>query len=164
MLNFFLNSRSEVVELDLIEISHSGFSQTYRLVRNDTEGVTVTLETEVDATFAYCPIKLKKPASTTDLDFKIEIEIGDVGEIIAKEVNRLFAMDALQVKPAFIYRSYRSDDLTEPMFGPVELEISKVTLNKTGATFTAEAKTLNLTQTGELYTIQRFPMMRGFVD
>jgi hypothetical protein len=33
---YFLNSKSNVVYYDLIEISHPNFSQTYRKVRNNT--------------------------------------------------------------------------------------------------------------------------------
>jgi len=36
---YFLNAPAKLVQLELLELSHSAFSKTYRIVRNAPEGV-----------------------------------------------------------------------------------------------------------------------------
>lgn len=160
---FFLNSKSEIIQYECLEISHPDFSQVFRFVRNNTEGLTVTLETLADVTFDYCPVRIKQSNLVDDLDYGIELEFGDLGEILPDEIDLVGLADGFAVKPTLKYRSYRSDNLTAPMFGPLTLEITSFAFNKTGATFEAKAPSLNIHQTGEIYTISRFPMLRGFL-
>ena len=56
---FFLNSKSSVVQLELVEISHPNFTKVYRVVRNAVQGVTVKLETGANATFEYYPLRIE---------------------------------------------------------------------------------------------------------
>lgn len=160
---FFLNSRSSVVQLELIEISHSKFTKTYRVVRNAMNGVTVTLETNVQATFDYYPLRIENNGARDDLDQSFNITLGDLGEVLPVELDRVSSMDGFGEKPKVVYRTYRSDDLTRPLFGPVLLEVESFAFNREGSTFTAKAPSLNNNKTGELYLLERFPMLRGFL-
>lgn len=160
---YFLNSRADVVQLDLIEISHPSFSQTYRIVRNATAGITVTLETAAVVAFQYVPMKVTRNSAEGDLDFSIKIDLGDLGEIIPTETDAIALDDAFTTKPTVKYRTYRSDDLTAPLDGPIELVVDEFAFNWSGCSFTARAPSLNLIATGETYDSERFPMMRGFL-
>ncbi|MDO8683966.1 MAG: DUF1833 family protein [Armatimonadota bacterium] len=160
---FFLGSRSSVVQLDLIEISHTSFSQVYRLVRNAVNGVTVTLETGASAVFSYYPMRFKKAGFADDLDFAIQIEFGDLGAIVPTEIDLVAAADTFLTKPSVVYRTYRSDDLTAPLVGPINLSAEAFSMNSTGCSFRAAAPSLNITKTGENYEIERFPGLRGFL-
>lgn len=161
---FFLKSKASVVQLELVEISHPFFTQVYRRVRNSLQAVTVTLEDGVtEATFSYYPLKITSMGARTDLESGFRIDLGDLGEILPKELDAVAANDAFEVKPTLVYRTYRSDDLSEPLFGPVSLECSNFSFNSEGASFEAKAPSLNNNRTGESYLFERFPMLRGFL-
>lgn len=160
---FFLNSKSSVVQLELLELSHPNFSKVYRIVRNAVQGVTVTLETSVVATFDYYPLRIESNGSRDDLDQSFSITLGDLGEILPKELDSVSSANTFNIKPTIVYRTYRSDDLSKPLFGPVHLEVDSFAFNKDGASFQAKAPSLNVNKTGEIYTFERFPMLRGFL-
>lgn len=160
---FYLNSSSSIIQYETLEISHSGFSQTYRLIRNSLADVNLTLEDSSVVSFTYCPMRIRRSALQDDLDQALLIDLGDVGQIIAEEVNRIRTAEKMAEYPILKYRTYRSDDLTAPLFGPWVLEIEAVNLNREGATFEAKVQGLNSQTTGLLYTTKRFPMLEGFL-
>lgn len=161
--DYFLKSHSDVVQLELLEISHPAFSKVYRIVRNAINGVTVTLENSQQATFDYYPVKITPSQQKGDLDHTLKISFGDLGEVLPSELDLVTAANQLGTKPTLIYRTYRSDDLSTPLYGPIQVEIVEITFNKEGATFEAKAPTLNTNQTGQAYTFERFPMLKGFL-
>jgi len=160
---FFLNSKSSVVQLELLEISHPNFTKVYRIVRNAVQGVTVTLETLTSAAFDYYPLKVENAGARDDLDQAITVTLGDLGEVLPKELDEIASNNGFGIKPNVVYRTYRSDDLSRPLFGPVVLEVESFAFNREGSTFEAKAPSLNVNKTGELYKLDRFPMLRGFL-
>lgn len=161
---YFLNSRSSVVQLETLEISHPNFSQVYRIVRNATAGLTATIETGGTAFFEYYPVKIVPHYARDDLDHSISITFGDLGEILPKEMDLVMkAPGGLATKPTVKYRVYRSDDLSAPLYGPLRLEVEAFTFDKEGSTFDAKAPSINVTRTGEVYSMSRFPALRGFL-
>jgi hypothetical protein len=160
---YFLNSSSHVAELELIEISHPNFNRVYYLVRNAAAGVTVELETGAEQAFEYYPLQISPMGNSDDLDQAIQVQLGDLGEILPQELDAVFAGDGMSTRPTCIYRTYRSDDLSAPLYGPIRLEITDLTFKKEGAAFEARAARKNSNGTGEAYTTTRFPMLRGFI-
>ncbi len=160
---FFLNSKSTVVQLECLEISHSDFTQTYRVVRNAINNITVKHEDGLDYEYEYYPLKIVANADRENLDFGLDITLGDLGEIIPNEIDAITSANGFSEKPLIYYRTYRSDILTEALYGPIKLEIKEFNFTKEGAQFTAKAPSLNINKTGEIYTINRFPMLRGFL-
>lgn len=160
---FFLKSKSSVVQLETLEISHPDFTKVYRIVRNAVQGVTVTLENNSSATFDYYPLAIENAGVRDDLDQAITINLGDLGEVLPKELDEISSNDGFGTKPTVVYRTYRSDDLTRPLFGPVLLEVTSFAFNREGSTFEAKAPSLNVNKTGERYKLDRFPMLRGFL-
>lgn len=160
---FFLNSPSSVVQLELLEISHPDFTQTYYIVRNAIAGVTVTLENAAVQFFQYRPVRIKKLGESDDLDSGFAIDLGDLGEILPTELDAVREAGTFDVKPTVKYRAYRSDDLTAPMDGPYVLEVTNFSFNQDGASFEAKAPSLNVNQTGEIYRVDRFSGLRGFL-
>jgi len=67
------------------------------------------------------------------------------------------------IKPTVKFRVYRSDDLTAPIYGPFLYDIPAVVLTREGTSFAASAQSLNVVTTGEYYTTDRFPMLRGML-
>lgn len=163
VLDYFLGSTRDVVNLELVEISHPDFTQVYRRVRNARDGVTVTLETAVDADFDWYPMEITELSDQADLDAGFRISFGDLGEVLPKERDAVYAADGMGTKPTVVYRSYRSDDLSAPLIGPLTLEANSFSFAPQGATFEASAPYVNVNTTGETYNLTRFPMQRGFL-
>lgn len=163
-LEYFLNSRSDVVAYECIEISHPAFTQVYRRVRNHRDGVTVTLEDGGgEATFDWYPMAIQELTDSADLDNGIRISFGDLGEVLPLELDAVTEADLMGVKPTVIYRVYRSDDLSAPMIGPVVLEAGTFSFTAEGASFEAVAPYVNRNRTGETYNLTRFYTLRGFL-
>lgn len=142
-------------ELETIEISHSEFTQTYRLVRNKSDGLVAG-----GMTFQYCPFIYKAPDSKGDLDQVIQLTLADLNQTIAAEIENV--SNTNEEDPLLIYRSYRSSN-SELVEGPLTLKITGINFIKQGANITAEARSFNVSPTGELYTYDRFSMLRGFI-
>lgn len=160
---YFLNSKSSIVQLELLEISHSKFTKVYRVVRNSVGGVTVKLEDDTTQTFDYYPLQISPMDSTDDLDQAIKISFGDLGEVLPKELDNVSSLNGFAEKPIVKYRIYRSDDLENVLAGPFILEIKTFSFAREGSTFEAKAPSLNINKTGETYKLDRFPMLRGFL-
>lgn len=158
---FFLGSRSDVVQLELLSFQHPAFSKRYDVVRNSTDGVTVTLENGDERTFEYYPLRITPVGTRGDLDYGLRIQLGDLGEIIPHESEAVRESAGYATKPTATYRVYRSDDLTRVLFGPLTLEMTEVVVSRDGASFSAQAPILSILATGDLYTVSRFPMLRG---
>lgn len=162
-IEYFLNTRSDVAQFECITISHPDFTKEYNVVRNFVGDLTVTLENAEQQTFEYYPIDVKPLSSRDDLDQTLQINFGDLGELLPKEVDAVASSDGFSTKPTIIYRSYRSDYLSAPLVGPTQLEINNLVFSEKGATFEAKAPSLNVSRTGEIYSYDRFSMLRGFL-
>jgi len=160
---FFLNSLSSVVQLETLEITHPNFSQDYFIVRNATNGVTLTLEDLSSQEFIYYPLKITAVGTRENLDFGVRVDLGDLGEVLPVELDNVATAAGYGTKPVVKYRTYRSDDLTAPLYSPVTLEIENFSFTRNGCSFEAKAPSLNISSTGETYSLDRFPMLRGFL-
>lgn len=158
---FFLSSHRSVVELELVEISHPSFSQTYYIVTNALDGVTVTHEDTTTKVYTYYPMKIDDNGVIDDLDSSMTMNFGDLGEILSGEIDRIRSAGTFDTKPTVKYRLYRSDDLTKPIYGPFKFEVPSVGITDQGSAITAQAPRLNVVVTGEYYTTTRFVMLRA---
>tara|TARA_Y100001973_G_C5178752_1_gene323592 strand:- start:1537 stop:1869 length:333 start_codon:yes stop_codon:yes gene_type:complete len=109
-------------------------------------------------------MNISEQGTGSDLDFGLLIEFGDLGELLPDELDGVTAANGLFTEPTLIYRTYRSDDLTSPLVGPIELNIKSFSFNENAATFEASSDNANSQRTGELYTVSRFPMLRAFIN
>lgn len=159
---FFLNTRPSVIYLEVLELIHPKFSQTYRLVKNADRNLSLTHEGPAGPfTYSLAPLTIRPLGSDTDLDQEIEVVLGDVGEIMATEIQAVSDANAMMTKPTAKYRVYRSDDFSAPLFGPVNLRIDAVTLTTESAAFKAKSASYNIVRTGEVYRTDRFPMLES---
>jgi len=131
-------------------------------VRNAINGVTVTLETGVQQFFTYYPLQITPTGSDNDLDQSMKITLGDLGELLPQQMDACSVAGTFSIKPTLIYRTYRSDDLTQPAYGPDRFVVNNIAFNLDGGTFEAVAPYLNNSRTGEIYDLNRFTPLRGF--
>ena len=162
-VEFFLNCSASVVRLECLEISHPSFSRVYRVVRNATQGVSVTYENGVSYWHEYYPLKITPLDMTSDLDTGFRVDFGDLAEVLPKESAAVLAGPYLRVKPTVVYRSFRSDRTNQILEGPFRLEVKTISYNREGCSFEAKAPLLNMSTTGELYKLDRFYPLRGFL-
>lgn len=160
---FFLNSSSSVAKLETLEIYHPNFSKPYRLVRNAVDGITASIETGEMVVFDYYPMRITATGTSDDLDTGVRIDLGDLGELLPSEFDAVAAAGGFGIKPILKYREYRSDNLNFVLNGPIVLEVRTFSFKREGASFEAKAPSLNINKTGEVYTFDRFPMLRGFL-
>lgn len=161
---FFLSSARSVAQLELLEISHPAFSRTYYVVRNKFDGVTVIHEDSTTHVYEFYPLRITRNGVTDDLDSSLNIDLGDLGDLVAAEADNVrAATNGFSTKPTVKFRVYRSDDLTVPLYGPLTYEVEVFVMTREGVSFTAKAPSLNVVVTGEFYTLSRFPMLRGFL-
>lgn len=164
--DFFFNTTRAVSMIEGLEISHPSFSRSRFIVRNPNPWMRVQALGHgggVVQDYEYLPLRLRPMESRGDLDYGIGVDLGDLGEIIPDELRRVKEAGTQHIKPTAIYRAWRSDKLNAPTMGPIKLQVDQVTRTREGATFDAIAPYLNLTRTGETYTLERFPMLRGFL-
>lgn len=160
---FFLNCSASVVRLECLEFSHPSFSRVYRVVRNATQGVNATYENGSTYWHEYYPLKITPLNMTSDLDTGYRVDLGDLGALLPKESAAVLAGPNLRVKPAVVYRSFRSDRTDQVLEGPYRLEVKTISYNREGCSFEAKAPLLNMSTTGELYKLDRFYPLRGFL-
>ncbi len=161
---YFLNSRSTIVQLDLMEVSHPNFTKSYRIVRNAPKGITVNLsDAEPNISFTYYPVKVESLGARDDLDAAIRVNIGDLGEVVPAEIDAVAEAGGFMTKPTVRYWTFRSDQLAAPIYGPLHLEVPSISFAEEGASFEARAPALNSSKTGERQTLDRFPPQRGFL-
>lgn len=160
---FFLDCFSRVVQIDCIEISHSVFGP-YFFTRNATDGVTVTHEDAAVNIYEYIPMKLSLSGPKEDLDHILNIQLGDAGlSGMYYDLDAVVTAGLLNELPVVKYRTYRSDDLTQPLYGPIELVVKRILPVAEGFLIEAKAPSLNVNKTGERYTLSRFPMLEGLL-
>lgn len=160
---YFLNSKSSVAQLECLEISHNSFTQVFYIVRNAANGLHVKHEDNSEHDYIYVPMRLSLTGARTDLDHILKVELGDLGQIIPQQIDAVAADDGFLEMPKVVYRVYRSDDLENVLYGPLNLELKTFNLSREGCAFEAKAPSLNVNRTGERYTLPRFPMMRGLL-
>lgn len=160
---YWLVGRHDEVRLECIEITHPSFTKNYRFVRNHADGVRVKHENGTYYDYEYLPLTIAASKSSDDLQQGFTIGIGDVGDIMPKEIQRLRNGSYPNVRPIVNYRVYLTSDLTQPMTSVLGLEVTDNQRQKSGAVFSCKAKETNKTSTGVKYTLDKFPTLRTFL-
>jgi len=159
---FLLNSPSVLQEFETVQIFHPNFTREYWIVSNHTDGLTATLETGVEANFEFHPLAINPSNSSSDLDFSLGLQFGDLGEILPNEIDSVRESNGFLIKPVITYRSFRSDNLNEPMTGPIALSVDRISFNEDNAIFESSATRANLRRTGLFYRTNNFPTLVNF--
>lgn len=159
---FYLKCPANVVEYEIVEISHPDFTTVRRIVRNKVGGLGLTIE-GVYHTWQYYPLQITSKGSRADMDYGLQINLGDLGDIVGAEMDAVAAADGFLIRPKVRYWTFRSDDLSAPLFGPIILEVVDMPITPEGTSFLAQAPSLNNNRTGEIYTVERFPMLDAFL-
>lgn len=158
---YLLNNPDDVRLIELIEIYHPALTQTF-LLTPTPEPVTLTLEDGRTITPRNVSMDVRKSSSKDDLDERFTFTISDIyGEL--NDQADLIPLDD-QTPVSLIYRGFISTDTSEPSEGPYILQVATMTQSTDGSvSIEAQSPSLVVNRTGELYTYDRFPMLRGFL-
>jgi len=162
-INYWLKGTRGQVRIECIEIKHPSFTKNYRFTRNAMQGIRAKNEVGYWLDYEYLPIDIRASRSASDLEQGFTIGIGDVGEVMPKEIDRLRNGQYPNIRPTVNYRVYLSDDLTKPSMSVLDLEITDNQPQKRGAVFVCKARDLNKLATGIVYTLKDFPSLRGLL-
>lgn len=160
---YWLVGRHDEVRLECIEITHPSFSRAYRFVRNHADGVRVRHENGTYYQYDYLPITVQPSSSTDSLEQSFKMGIGDVGDVMPFEIDRLRNGKHATTRPTVNYRIYLTSDLTRPVMSVLGLQITDNAPQRQGSVFTCKAKEVNKTSTGIKYTLADYPTLRGFL-
>jgi len=152
--------------IEVIELSASWFTQKYYLQRQVTDDIEVTLETGEVVTANYVPMSLDRSSSNADLNYERNIVIQQVNDIIASEQSRYDADIHRDELPMFVSRGYvlyRNGTVSQIKQAPIRLPIRKMRRDDKGALFNVTTKPANQSATGEVCTVTRVPMVKGFL-
>lgn len=154
---FFLDNSGGVMQLECLEISHPSFSQIFRYVRNDQDGLIIN-----GAMYKYQPMSIQRANVTNDLEQKLSVTIADIEDELMSVMRNIRSSAYPRVKPKAVLKIFRDDDLTAPMIEMQTLEIPAISKDGSGLmTFEAQAPELNSVKTGKLYTFEDYPLLKG---
>lgn len=161
--NFWLSGNPDDARLMCVEISHPAWSKPYRIIQNHADGLSVKHENGVSYWYEHVPLTIQRGSNSDDLDQEITIGVGDLGEDFPQELDAARASQYSHIRPALNYREFNLSDLTKPQLTILGLEVTDYEPKREGAVFVCRAKQMNLTKTGEVYTLDNTPTLRGFV-
>lgn len=159
---FFLNRTVDIYQLECIELTHPSFINTYRVVRNDDQGVYVRhKENDSQLFYEYLPAEIQRSGMLGDLDQSLTISISGLGDVLPDEFERVMEGQYPDIKPTVNYRLYSSDNLNTPMYFLLGLQLSGVAMDHKAVTFKAESPRLNTAKTGDIFSLDRFTGLKG---
>ena len=155
-------------QFEVISIYAPWFSQTYYLQNVFTEDLQVTLETDEVVDVLYAPMGLGQSSSNADLNYERNILIQMVNDIIASEQDKYDPeihdpLDQYIQSRGYIY--YRTGEISSIQTSVVTTYVRDITTDsETGsANVRVSSKPSNESATGEVATITRVPMLKGFI-
>lgn len=159
MESFFLTKTSAIAKIDCIELYHPDFG-CLRYQSYDDDGINVKHENGLEHDYDFESFEITRGNITSDLDQGFSITFADYKDDLKNRVNAADHMTPI----VFSWRLYRSDDLNSPMFVQRDLYVIRVNSDGTGmVTFEASAEQLNNVKTGDVYTINTYPMLRSTI-
>lgn len=168
MKAIYANAPVASTQFEVISIHAPWFSQTYYLQNMFTEEIQVTLETDEIVTVIYAPMGLGQASSNADLNYERNIIIQMVNDIIASEQDKFDPeihdpLDQYIQSRGYIY--YRTGEISSIQTSVITSYIRDITTDsETGsANIRLSSKPSNESATGEVATITRVPMLKGFI-
>ncbi|MDQ8953475.1 hypothetical protein RFH42_10940 [Acinetobacter rudis] len=154
--SFYLNASGAVAEVSCIEIVHPTFN--FYLQSFDDDGFHVVHENGKKVFYEYLPMRVDRSNVNNDLDQVVKMTINDFDDRLIEAYNNILDKKPVQFKQ----RIYRDDNLDSPMIVIQTLHITSMSKDSRGnITFEAKAPELNNVKTGDVYSFEQFPLLRG---
>mgnify|MGYP003601396002 CR=1 FL=1 len=161
-IDFFLNTEHSVIALECVEIMHPSFEKSFCWVQNYASALNLTHEDGTIAQYSYMPMKIEKKNVSNDLDQTMQISIADIDDAFLKAMLDVRSSQFATIRPQLKFRIYRDDNFLAPIVVLQTLEVMTFSKNSNKqVSFEAKAPELNSVRTGDVYSLERFPMLRG---
>ena len=152
-------------QFEVVALTAPWFTKTYYLQSVFTEEIKVKLETNEIVDVLYAPMSLAQSSSNADLNYERTLVIQQVNDIIAQEQARFNPIihkqrDQKIYSRGYIY--YRDGSISSLQTSVVKTTVRDIVRNSKGSSVRASSKPANESATGELATVTRVPMLRGF--
>lgn len=148
-----------------LELQHPTFDQPARVVAGVPDDMNFTLEAGAtpnggeSVLFQACEFWAEYPEVAEGKPPECRVSVDNVARLLVPALNNAVATRADLIA---IWRQYRSDDLTEPCFGPVQFNVRRVTMTGTRIQGVARIDDLvNKKFPSRVYTIKDFPGLQG---
>ena len=132
-------------------LDHNGAAQHYNFVPMEFDIPSVS--GDIDCEFKIAVSDLNKDGTAIGTNKAIR----DLVDLIPVDTNEMPKLTVLS------YISYPDGTFSEYCDGPYEFEVTDVTYTNSGAAITAKSPDAIYASCGEIYTIERFPMLKQFV-
>lgn len=145
----------QVVIYCTLELQHPAFATPVRVVNGVVSDMTFTLEDTSTVTFTAVPFYAERPEFAEGRMPTCSVTVDNVARELLPQIEA-----AVQVKADLVvlYREYRSDDLTEPCYGPIQFQMRKITAKGTSLTGVAQLDDLaNRKFPFKITSVQEFP-------
>lgn len=149
---------------EVITLKAPWFSQDYHIQHQFTYDVEVPLETGETVVAQFAPARFNQSSSNADLQYTRSIVIEQINDIIATEItNRTDRNSGKITVESRGYVMYRDGTISGLKTAVISTEVQSVTRNETGAVINTSTKPINNVATGEVATVARVPMLKGFL-
>ncbi len=145
----------------MITIKHSQISQDYNVVK-EVGGLDVTFEDGTEVSCEGVIFECERASSSDDLDVSFNITFDDQDDALKGEADSidLDTDEEVQIE----YRIFMKSDTSEPAYGPIKLYGDSMTAGDDGqVTIAASVPSLVVNRCGQLYTYDRFPMLKAYL-
>lgn len=141
-------------EFRTIEISHPDFSSTLFFVQDQLDR---NLGGQL---YSALSMDITEPAERDDADQILTVNLGDVSSTVNSIISQI-SSTGFFTPVSIAYRKFYSQDTSSPVF-TLSLSIGVINFNSySGVSFTGEDTDFINKSAGEIYTLERFPMLRG---
>lgn len=166
--DFHLDSSPSIALLETLEINHSTWQKPIRIVTNHADGLTARNEYGQYIVYQFAPLLINKGSTSDNLDQKLQITLGDLGEIIPPLIESIRQADSDEA-PQVIYRAYAFDvgSMSLAKETPINiikgLAISTMSRDYQATTFEAKTEDKNTVKTGRIYNMNDYPDFKGLL-
>jgi len=155
-------------EFEVASIHAPWFSRVYYLQNVFTETIRVRLETGVYVDAEYAPMSLSRASSNADLNYERNVIVSQVNDILAAEqanFNPNVHNPDSQYVQSRVYIRYADGTFSNVQGSVVTTYVRDITRNSENysSTIRISSKPANDSATGEIATISRVPMLKGFI-
>ena len=157
--SLFLKNTTNIAIVEAIELYHPDFGYL-RYQSYDVDETILLTHDSIEHEYQYESFELSKGNTTSDLDQAVSITFADYKDELMQAIESANHEIAIE----FRLREYRSDDFSEPFNSLQTLSVLSVSSDDSGmVTFDANAEQLNNVKTGDVYTLEKFPTLKGAV-
>jgi hypothetical protein len=156
----------------VLQVPTSGNSYNTYCATDYWGGFTANDSYGASRAYKFVPISFNIPSVSADMVSSVVFNVSDLnkdGTSLGSNISIRNLVDSVpdgDTRPllisVYIYISYPDGTFSGVAEGPYELEVTDITFTDIGCSFTAKSPDAVYASCGEIYTVERFPMLEQF--